>query len=175
VSTVRERRLLADADRVRALVAANPDRLELIQVEGRPPTRYVIELRCRSVVSLGMVRVQYGDVHQLAIELPPDYPLGSPPRAKVLTPIRHPHVFRNTQEVCIGYKRLVTEFLDAFVCRMYDLLRYDPKGLDPRSPADYEAMQWALHNKGRLPLDSCALRMPGQEPERPAIVWKDLQ
>lgn len=173
MSDIRNRRLAADRDRLTALAQANRGRLTIVTTSGTPPESYTIECQCRSVVALHRGRARYGDTHRLAIQLPPEYPLGSPPRATVLTPIRHPHVFVGSQAVCIGYRRQVSEFLDAFVIRLYNILRYDPDYMDPGSPADSEAMKWALNNEDLFPLDPCALVLPGQPAARPAIVWHD--
>lgn len=174
MSTIRQQRLIADEERLRALLAANRERISLVSAEGRPPERYVLQCHCVSVVALQRGRARFGDTHVLRVLLPPDYPLGSPPRAYIDTPIRHPHVFTSRQEVCIGHKRVITEYLDAFVARMFDLLRYDPDNLNPLSPADTEALTWALKHRDSLPLDTHALVLPSMgAPAEPTIVWKD--
>jgi hypothetical protein len=44
------------------------------------------------------------------------------------------------------------------VLRIGALLQWDPKVLNPRSPANHEAMNWALKNKDRLPLGKVSFR-----------------
>jgi ubiquitin-protein ligase len=175
VPTLRERRLATDAERVRNLAAANPGRLDIKAVVGAPPHQYDILLECRSVLRLRSGRPVYGDAHTLRVVLPSGYPLEEPARASVLTPIFHPHVFKGSNVVCVGTQRTVSEFLDAFVRRMFDVLRFDPQYLNPNSPANREAMEWAAKSGHLFPLDPAGLRLAGGGDvlAPPAIVWVD--
>ena len=175
MSTLRERRLATDAGRVRSLVAANPNRLDVRAVVGSPPHQYDITVKCKSVLQLRSGRPVYGRSHTLRVVLPSGYPLQDSARASVLTPIYHPHVFKGSNIVCVGSQRAVSEFLDAFVRRMFDVLRYDPRYLDPKSPANAEAMEWAMGSAHLFPLEPAGLRLAGGDdaPGPPPIVWVD--
>lgn len=175
MNRIRNQRLSADHQKLLALVESNGDRLAIQSIQGTPPYRYEVTIRCKSVVAFRGGRPVYGENHMVRISLPPGYPLQDRPRATLLTPIAHPHIFSN-RDVCIGSQGSVTEFLDAFVRRLYDILRYDPRYLDPRSPANLPAMEWAQLNRHLFPLDPWELRAPGiGKPEPPPIVWINHQ
>lgn len=171
--SLRDQRLREDYRRLQELVRVNADLVQIEAVTDCPARQYEIALHCRSVVNFRRGNPVYGDVHRVSIVLTAGYPLRAAPCAKVLTPIRHPHVFPTTKDVCLGNERSVSEFLDAFVCRLYDILRYDPRYLDTRSPADADAMTWACQSMHMFPLDARRLVHVGAAPKRPPIVWRN--
>jgi len=172
LNELRRQRLISDEERLRALAALNPDRLIIQTTKGNPPDSYEIVLQCKTVTALRGGAPVYGSRHVLRVTLPPSYPLQARPHAAYLTPVRNPHVFPS-RDVCIGSKGSLTEFLDAFVRRMYDVLRYDPEYIDPDSPADRDAMAWAQQNMHLLPLDATPLCVPGLGEEPPTILWRN--
>jgi ubiquitin-protein ligase len=153
MSSVRERRLWTDFERLQALIARSTGRIGILSCRGEPPDEYVIGFKSRSITRLERSGPVYGDHHRVWIKLPPNYPgLQGRPMARFITQISHPHVYTNL-EVCMGNRHVVSEFLDAFVMRIAEIIRYSPEYIDARSVANGEAMKWVRVNWQALPLD----------------------
>src|SRR5579864_5252892 len=91
MTSVRQRRLQSDYERLNALVAAQ-SMLSIESARGNPPETYVIVFRRRSIAELrGNVPVFCGR-QRMKIEMPTDYP-AVPPLVTVLAPMFHPHVW----------------------------------------------------------------------------------
>lgn len=164
----RHNRLLADFQKVNQAVADSGGTLRLVRASGSPPTRYVIEYHCPSLTQGPGGALTTRAVHQVEISLGAEYPLpGGRPSARLLTPVFNPHVF-SSGAICLGEWK-PTETLDVLVLRIGALLQLDPKVLNPRSPANHEAMNWALQNRRRLPLGTVTFKAGGQPEKR--IEW----
>ncbi len=148
----RQLRLHADYKGVAALSKGSDGRLMIEETRGRPTDEYVIVYRCRSIERLEDGRPIYRDLHRVKIVLPAKYPAPtSPPRVSMLTPLFHPHVYRN-MEVCMG-SWVTSEYLEDFLVRLGALIQYDRRFLNVHDPANEAAVYWANSNLLLLPTD----------------------
>jgi len=161
------RRLQSDFRKVKELVSNSGGSLKLIETTGNPPTSYVMEYHCPSLVKdqFGSLHIEYN--HQIQINLGANYPIGKP-TAKVLTSIFNPHVFTHNT-ICLGAVWSVSETLDTLILRIGALLQLDPKVLDPKSPANYEAMNWVQTHKNKLPLGKISFK--AKKDTNNKIIW----
>jgi hypothetical protein len=81
----------------------------------------------------------------------------------MLTPVWHPHVYKNLV-VCMG-DWTTSEYLDVFALRLGALLQFEKEFFDVRDPANEEAIDWARRNLLLFPTDTCTFR--DDPPERP--------
>lgn len=163
----RDRRLQSDYKKVTDLVSESGGTLSLVRVLGSPPTSYVIEYRCPSLVKNETGVLIIRDRHQVEINLGANYPLEKP-TAKMLTPVFNPHVFLHNA-ICLGAVWSAAETLDTLILRIGALLQLDPKVLDPRSPANHEANQWVNDNRRRIPLGTVGFK--AAQPAKDRIQW----
>lgn len=117
-----------------------------------PPERYVVEFDL--VGMIGPEASQQG--HTVVIKLLAEYP-DKPPLAKFVSrPVLfHPHVFKNGN-VCIG-QYSPEEGLAAFCLRLAKYIQFRPELIDPRSPANREALNWFKLNRHAVPVDHSSL------------------
>jgi ubiquitin-protein ligase len=145
----RERRLIADARKVREL-AANSDLIEATAIDGafgRPPEIWEITYRCRGVVGASRDGAPiYGTHHRVRIELGREYP-DQPPVMRWLTPILHPNIEgREPHRVCIDQAHWqVGQTLDRIVLMIGEMVQYKNYHAEDTSPwpLDTEAAAWA--------------------------------
>lgn len=163
-------RLLADRDRLRALAAAHPDAIRVVQAVGDPPTGYDIELRCRGAEAPGATGPVLRAGHLVRVRLPAGYPIKRP-TVQVLTPVWNPHVFSNGM-VCLGSEWSPGQPLDLFVRRIWRIIVWDPAVIDPGSPADGAAMDWYEAHPTAVPFDRVD-PVGAQAPDapKPRIAW----
>ena len=74
----RYRRLESDHEKVMRLIAESGGTLKLISLKNDPPTEYIIEFHCPSLVLAPSGRLILGDIHQVEISLGMDYPFAKP-------------------------------------------------------------------------------------------------
>ena len=163
----KDRRLQADYDKVLILISESGGTLKLIRALGHPPTSYVIEYQCPSLVKNTTGQITTRNIHQVEINLGANYPFEKP-NARMLTPIFNPHVYSHNA-ICLGFVWNATETLDTLILRIGALLQLDPKVLDSKSPANSEANQWVQQNRTRIPLGSISFKAR-QEPKK-RIEW----
>jgi len=171
---VTQRRRQADLDRLRGLIAANPGKIELRDVKGDPPSVISLRFHCRSVSALNPTSgPTYGSTHDLRIQLGERYPLEQP-LVYVESPISNPHVFPNTRRICLGEAWIPSEMMDVFVQRLWSIIVWDPRVIDPSSPANMEALRWFEANRSLLPLAPPDLHSAGTDapPPKPRLVWR---
>jgi ubiquitin-protein ligase len=164
-----ETRLRREREQLEAFARQTPW-LEVVDIQGNPPRSYHLRFKCRSITRLDSGRPQYGTAHELRIDLPANFPFASP-TARVLTPICNPHVFAHGG-VCLGSAPWQPgETLTVFADRLRRILVWDPLVLDPRSPANRSAMQWAQAHMRDLPLDSL-----NQAPQKQSGIkaWREI-
>ena len=166
--TPRDRRLHSDLEKVKKLVAESGGTLKLLRAAGNPPTTYVIEYHCPSLVKDSSGKPIIREQHQVEIKLGTDYPFTSP-TARMLTAVFNPHVFTSNQ-ICLGVVWNAAETLDTLVLRIGALLQLDPKVLNSRSPANSEANQWAQKNKSKIPLGTVSFKAAAESPKR--VQWQ---
>jgi ubiquitin-protein ligase len=159
----RDVRLESDYTHLRALAAGSGGTLVLEQTKGRPPDQYVLAYKCRTIERLERGRPVYRNLNHVEIRLPARYPAPfDAPRVRMLTPIWHPHVYKNLV-VCMG-DWTTSEYLDAFALRLGALLQFEKEFFDIRDPANEEAIDWARRNLLLFPTDTCTFR--GDSPDR---------
>ncbi len=192
----RDLRLQSDYAHLRALADGSGGTLAIESVKGKPTDTYVLIYRCRGIERLEGGRPVYRELHRVEIKLPAKYPAPiAPPVVKILTPVYHPHVYKN-QIVCMGSWQ-TSEFLDDFALRLGALLQYEKEYLAIRDPANEEAVEWAKRNRMLFPTDTCTfhndpptrernVEMPSytpfmdmpeppvQDDEADTVIWKDL-
>lgn len=165
--TPRDRRLQTDYEKVKALAEGSGGTLKIISVMGTPPSGYVIEYHCPSIVKLPGGKIDVRNDHRVEINLGSTYPFDSP-SARMLTPVFNIHVFPNSA-ICLGSRWNPGETLDTLILRIGALLQYDPKVLDFSSSANYEAKEWAMNNKSKLPIGNVTFKAPQSGKSR--IEW----
>jgi ubiquitin-protein ligase len=159
----RDSRLQAEHEKVQRLIAESGGTLKLVRASGSPPTSYVIEFHCPSLVKGGPQQVTIRNIHQVEFNLGANYP-SSPPTARFLTSVFNPHVFQHNA-VCLGVLQNswnVSLTLDIVILEIGALLQLDPKVLNPNSPANHEANKWVQENRNRIPLGTISFKT-GQE------------
>lgn len=164
----RENRLKADYQKLQAAAAESGGALRLARASGSPPTRYVIEFHCPSLVREQGGKLSTRELHQVEISLGAEYPLpGGRPTARLVTPVFNPHVFESGT-ICLGEWK-PTETLDILVLKIGALLQWDPKVLNPHSPANHAAMNWALQHPEKLPLGNETFKAGAKQGNR--VQW----
>lgn len=154
MSNGRDLRLQSDYEHLRKLALNSGGTFEIETVRGRPPDQYILIYRCRSIESLKDGKPVFSDLHRVQIDLPSKYPAPfAAPHVKMLTPIWHPHVYKN-RVVCMG-SWITSEFLDDFALRLGSLLQFEKEFFDIRDPANEEAVDWARKNLLLFPTDTC--------------------
>ncbi len=198
MANARDLRLQSDYQHLRTLAEGSGGTLGIESAKGRPIDQYVLVYRCRGIERLEAGHPVYRDMHRVAIRLPSKYPAPiAPPVVQLLTPLYHPHVYKNLV-VCMGAWQ-TSEFLDEFALRLGALLQFEREYLAIKDPANEEAVEWAKKNRMLFPTDTCTFHddppvrraqdvtqpsftsfMDGLSPPEPpgeetaAVVWKDL-
>ena len=165
------RRLQSDFEKVQKLVNESGGTLDLVSTRGTPPTAYVIEYHCPSLVKTNKGTLVLRQKHQVEIILGSSYPF-SKPEARMLTQVFNPHVFLNNA-ICLGVVWSPAETLDTLILKIGALLQLDPKVLDPFSPANSEANAWVQNNRARLPIGSISFKAGADDKSKsePRITW----
>jgi hypothetical protein len=143
----------SDYSHLRSLAAHSGGTLVIEQAKGRPPDQYVLAYHCRTIERLDKGRPVYRELNRVEIKLPARYPAPfDAPRVRMLTPIWHPHVYKNLV-VCMGDWK-TSEYLDVFALRLGALLQFEKEFFDMRDPANEEAIDWARRNLLLFPTDT---------------------
>ncbi|MCC6315724.1 MAG: hypothetical protein IT337_17135 [Thermomicrobiales bacterium] len=151
--TIRAPRLHADWEKVRVLAQCRPESIQVLETEGAPPFRYRFALAGRGIERFALTGPVFRDRHEVEVFLPTDYPMVEPD-VWIRTPIAHPHVFPGGH-VCLGaHQWNPGESLDLFLRRLRMILVWDPRIINPSSPANMEAIRWANQHPARLPFDT---------------------
>ncbi len=158
----RQRRIMADLERVRVLCVQCP-RIEMLAWSDAA-SRMVVEYRCRGLVWLpGHPAPSVLNLHQMALTLHADYPR-RPPRVAWLTEIFHPNILGRSANggVCVG-PWTPAETLDQLVLRIGEMVQY--KSFNTADALNPDAAAWADQNRSLLPVDRESLlsRTKGQE------------
>ena len=167
--SVPERRKASDFEKLKAFAARSNGSIAIQSTSGNPPTQYVLRIMCRSVEALDSGTPRFRTSHDVKISLSSSYPLGKP-TVTMLTPIFNPHIF-TSGAFCLGDFWNPAESLDVFVQRLIAIIVCDPVILDPRSPANGEAMRWVQANRQQLPFDTVTIAQQVAPTSR--IVWVD--
>ncbi len=149
--TPRLRRLTADHRQIIAALASHP-RIKLVEVEGNPPERYVVEFNVTGLVPTSGDGIQQGNVHRAEISLSLDYPR-RPPFCRMVTPVFHPNI--DPQKICIGDHWNAGQSLIELITRIAEMITY--QSYNVKSPLNSKAAMWAEQNESRLPLEKVDL------------------
>ena len=144
----RLRRLIADHQQVMSALSQHP-RIKLLQTEGDPPEKYVVEFQVAGLVNDAS---QVGHVHRAEIFLNLDYPR-RPPFCRMITPVFHPNI--DPQKICIGDHWSAGESLSSIVARIGEFLAY--QSYNVKSPLNAKAAMWAEQHEAELPLEKIDL------------------
>jgi ubiquitin-protein ligase len=144
---LRVRRLLADADAVRAAFAEHPI-VRLVSAEGDPPDTYAFEFKLAGLERDAKGKIVTRHTHRAEVKLGADYPR-LPPVCRMLTPSFHPNI--DASHICIGDHWTAGERLIDLIARIGEMLAYQAYNI--RSPLDGEAAMWADLNAAKLPTD----------------------
>lgn len=151
-STVRARRLEADAAQVRAAFSGS-SRVQVKSMVGDPPEIYQIQYRIKGLVRGPSGQPVVREQHVAEITLTRDYPRQSP-RCKMLTPIFHPNI--EPAMICVGDHWTAGERLVDLIVRIGEMITFQAYNI--KSPLDGEAAMWADINSRHLPIDRCNLQ-----------------
>lgn len=151
MSTVRDRRLQSDHERLVCLVSMHKEKIAIETVRGDPPEAYLLLFKGRTIAEVKDSKPLFSRQQHLKIELGADYP-AMPPLVTMLSQIFHPHVWPQNNIVCLGPWN-ITETLDNLVMRLYSITVFDPNQLNWKSVANQEAAIWARRNQHLFPLD----------------------
>lgn len=150
MSTVRLRRLTADANHLQQYVKSHP-RLRMIQTHGDPPERYQIEYRIKCLRQVGN-DLEIVKSHVVEIYLPKNYPR-TPPQCRMLSPVFHPNIAPHA--ICVGDHWSAGESLHSIVTRIGEMLAY--QSYNVKSPLNGEAARWVQEHVDELPLDKVSM------------------
>ena len=157
--SMRTRRLLADAEQMRAAFGDFAP-IRVRRADGDPPDVYQVEYRVQSLQRGPKGKPIPRDEHLVEIRLTSEYPRLSP-RCRMLTPIFHPNIDPDGTTICVGDHWTAGERLAHLVIRIGEMIAYQAYNI--QSPLDGEAAMWADLNAIKLPLDARNLHPPGME------------
>jgi ubiquitin-protein ligase len=149
MSTLRLRRLQADYERLKQILAAHP-RIKLTDADGDPPERYELEYRVRGMRQRGD-EITPADRHKVEIVLPVDYPR-LPPQCRMLTPVFHPNIAPHA--ICVGDHWNAGEPIWSIVSRIAEMIAF--QSYNVKSPLNGEAARWVEQNVDKLPTDDAS-------------------
>jgi hypothetical protein len=156
---LRERRLQADA-REMARFRRPDGPVRIVEMEGEPPERYLLEFAVPSLVVQNR-EVRRSDRHLVDIFLTLAYPRQAP-QCRMLTPVFHPNIAPHA--ICAGDHWTPGESLPGLVVRIAEMLAY--QNYNVKSPLNGDAARWVEANRGAVPLtreDFWTLLKEGQE------------
>lgn len=146
--TPRLRRLTADYQHVWHGLHEHPA-IQLVEVEGDPPERYVIDFNLAGLVPAGNESFSHGGTHRAEVFLPLDYPR-RPPVCRMLTPVFHPNI--DPQKICIGDHWSAGQTLLQLISRIAEMIAF--QSYNVKSPLNARAAAWAEQHPEALPLDT---------------------
>ncbi|MGB3651668.1 MAG: ubiquitin-conjugating enzyme E2 [Rivularia sp. (in: cyanobacteria)] len=167
---IREKRLENDFKELSQLVNNSGGTLAIASTQGKPVEVYTIEYRCKGIESLRNNQPVFRKTHSVEIILGNNYPREKP-NAKFITDIFHPNVFDN-KKVCLGSYWTMAENLCELVIRIGKIIQYSKDVLNLKSPANYEAKDWAKNNMQRFPVDTQTFK--ASKKPTSTIVWNDF-
>ena len=121
--------------------------IQVIQTEGQPPEKYLIEYHLTGLVPQGEQDMVEADRHRGEIILLLDYPR-RPPFCRMMTPVFHPNI--DPQKICIGDHWSSGQKLCQLIVRIGEMITY--QSYNTKSPLNARAAAWAEQHRERLPL-----------------------
>lgn len=143
----RIRRLVADSKQMTGAFSQHPY-IRVVQTEGNPPEKYVVEFSILGLVPGKEDVPGYGRQHRAEVFLSRDYPR-RPPLCRMLTPLFHPNV--DPQKICIGDHWSAGQTLSQLVVRIAEMIAY--QSYNVKSPLNAKAAAWAEEHVEQLPLE----------------------
>jgi len=153
---MRQRRLMADANRMRRFFSGNGP-IRIARVNGDPPDFYVVEFFVQGLETGPNGKPIPRDHHRAEIQLTCEYPRQKP-LCRMLTPCFHPNIDLTT--ICIGDHWTAGERLADLAIRIAELITFQAYNI--KSPLNGEAAMWADLNRQSLPLDNRDLHLLAQ-------------
>ena len=149
----RIRRLNADYQQMAAAFSQHPH-IRILQVEGNPPEKYVLEFHVLGLLPADGGAPRLGRAHRAEVFLLRDYPR-RPPLCRMTTPVFHPNI--DPQKICIGDHWSAGQTLPQLVVRIAEMIAY--QSYNVKSPLNAEAAAWAEEHIEQLPLEKKDLSM----------------
>jgi ubiquitin-protein ligase len=143
----RIRRLNADYQQMTSVFSKHPC-VRIVQTEGSPPEKYVLEFHILGLVPGKEESYNYSRSHRAEIFLPLDYPR-RPPLCRMITPVFHPNI--DPQKICIGDHWSAGQTLPQLVMRIAEMIVY--QSYNVKSPLNAKAAAWAEEHVDQLPLE----------------------
>ena len=143
----RIRRLHAEQRQMTAAFSEHPC-IRVLETEGSPPEKYVVEFTILGLVPAEQEAPGYGRQHRAEIFLSRDYPR-RPPLCRMITPLFHPNV--DPQKICIGDHWNAGQTLSQLVIRIAEMIAY--QSYNVKSPLNAKAAAWTEQHVEELPLE----------------------
>jgi ubiquitin-protein ligase len=163
-------------------LATKSNLIEVESIEGDPPTKYRVTLKCKGMMLHPTTRKPTLTAnHVMEIYLPagiPGYP-NEAPYVICLTPHFHPNISQENNMVCVGIERDWESSLDIawLVTHLADMITYRVYGLE--KPYNQKAARWAKASKAKLPLDKrplfkeeTTIAAPAKEAEKTELAFE---
>jgi len=144
-------RLYNDYREVTELIGNHPY-IEIKDVMGDPPERYLINYKVKGLVQNGKEIIEK-DSHICEIILSGDYPRHEPICRLISMVVFHPNIAPN--KVCIADHWAAGESLSDIIIRIGEMICYQNYNI--KSPLNGEAAKWAEENIRRFPIDNVNL------------------
>jgi ubiquitin-protein ligase len=148
--SIRLRRLQAEYEQLANLLADH-ERIQIAEVMGDPPDRYVIEYHVKGLVEENG-EIKGRETHRAQITLGHNYPRERP-RCVMLTPVFHPNI--DHLAICTEDIGAAGQTLDQTIIFIGAMLTYQAYNL--QSPRNGDAARWTVENRHRLPLEGIDL------------------
>ncbi len=144
-SLVRRKRIESDLRDLRELEAKSGGMMKIVE-----HTQDRIKIRLEGIPGLvyNNGRVTRITRHEFVIRLPSRYPVERP-QVHFLTDIFHPNIF-SSKEVCLGDKWDPSRSLADLVLDIVDIIQWEPRMINLRSPANTEAKRWYERNRNNV-------------------------
>jgi len=140
-------------------LAGSSDLVDIVPCDGPPPRRYLVEFRCKGLVTRGRGDVAEADRFLVGVSFPSDYLRRAHP-AEVLTLIAPWNVFHpNIQgsAICVGRLKPGTPLVD-LVYQCFEILTYAKVTMREDDALNRDACAWAREHTGRFPVDRRTLK-----------------
>lgn len=152
--------LIRQRDEAGALNRAS-DLIEILPVNGTPPNRYVVQLRCKGLVRSADGAVTQAEHFEIGVWFPSDYLRRADPY-QVLTwlwppNVFHPNIGSPAPFICIGRLTRGTSLVD-IVYRVFDVITFNNVTMVEPDSLNRAACAWARENRHRFPIDRRPLK-----------------
>ena len=137
-------RIDSDLSKIRELSQNSSGKVKLVSFKN---SKVIIELLFKTIENKDGKLTQNSKIE---MALPSNYPFTGP-KVTFTTKIFHPNVYTSGL-VCLGPKDwVISEPLSMLVERIINIIIYDPKMVNPNSPANVDAANWYSNNLNKNP------------------------